>query len=65
MSAIRDVRCIGQADIWVLPIYWYQPKWPLLSASVGVDKTQITCARKHNEPRRDSYLAAMLAGAFS
>jgi len=44
----------------------------LVSASVGVDKTllyssciQSTCARKHNEPSHDSYLAAMLAGTFS
>jgi len=41
-------------------------------ASGGVNKTllcsshmQTTCARKHNEPSQDSYLAAMLAGAFS
>jgi len=27
------------ADIWVLPIYLYRPKRPILSASVGVDKT--------------------------
>jgi len=26
---------------------------------------QTTCARKHNEPSQDSYLAAPLAGAFS
>jgi len=39
---------------------------------VGVDKmllysshTQTTCARKHNEPSRDSNLAATLACAFS
>jgi len=42
------------------------------TASVGVDKTllyspcmQTTCARKCNEPRQDSYLAATLAGVFS
>jgi len=27
------------ADIWVLPIYQDQPKWPILSAPVDVDKT--------------------------
>jgi len=26
---------------------------------------QTTCARKHNKPSQDSYLAATLAGAFS
>jgi len=53
---------------WVSPIYRYRPKL----ASVGVDKMllyssriQTTCARKHNEPSEDSYLAAKLAGAFS
>jgi len=42
------------------------------TASVGVDKTllyasrmQTTCARKHNEPSQDSYLAVTLARAFS
>ena len=61
-----------RADIWVLPIYQCRPKRPILSASVGVDKTllyssrmQTTCARKNNEPRQDSYLAVTLAGAFS
>ena len=68
---VRD-RPIYRADIWVLPIYRYPPKWPILSASVGVDKMllyssrmQTTCKRKHNEPSQDSYLAATLAGAFS
>jgi len=48
------------------PIYW-----PILSASVGVDKRllyslciQTTCAREHNEASQDSYLAAGLAVAF-
>jgi len=51
-----------------------------VSASVGVGKTvlysshkmllyssrmQTTCARKHNEPSQNSYVAATLAGAFS
>jgi len=31
-------------------------------ASIGVDKTQITCTRKHNGPSQDSYLAAMGVG---
>jgi len=69
-------RYIGLADIWangwVLPIYGYRPDWPILSASIGVDKMllyssrmQTTCTRKHNEPSQDSYLAATLAGVFS
>jgi len=65
-------RLIYQADIWVLPIKWYRPKWPILSVSVDVDKTllyfscmQTTCTRKRNKPSQDSYLAAMRAGAFS
>jgi len=65
-------RYIGLADICVLPIYRYRPNWPILSASVGVDKTllyssrmQTTCARTHKESSQDSYLAAMLAGGFS
>jgi len=44
----------------------------ILSALAGVDKMllyssrmQTPCARKHNEPRQDSYLAATLAGAVS
>jgi len=44
----------------------------LVSASVGVDKTLLyspqihtTCARKHNEPSQDSYLAATLTGTIS
>ena len=68
----RIDRPVYRADIWVLPIYWYQPKRPILSASVVVDKTmlyssriQTTCARKHNKPSQNSYLAATLAGAFS
>jgi len=68
---IRD-RLIYRGDIWVLPIYQYQPKQPILSASVSVDKMllysscmQTTCTRKHNEPSQDSYLVAMPAGAFS
>jgi len=36
-----------------------------VSALVGVDKMQTTCARKHNKPSQDSYHVAMLAGAFS
>jgi len=43
-----------------------------VSASGGVDKMllysshmQTTCARKHNKPSQDSYLAATPAGAFS
>jgi len=36
-----------------------------VSASVGVDKMQTTCPRKHNEPIQDNYFSAMLAGAFS
>jgi len=49
----------------------YQPKWLILSALVGVDKTllyfsriQITCARKNNKASQDSYFAAMLTDAF-
>jgi len=61
------------ADIWVLAIYWYRPKRPILSASVGVDKTllyssriQTICARKHhNDASQDNYLTATLAGAVS
>ena len=67
----RD-RPIYRADIWVLPIYRYWPKRPILSPSVGVDKTllyssriQTTSVRKHNDPSQDSYLAGPLAGAFS
>jgi len=63
---------IHRVDIWVSPVYWYWPTRPILSASVGVDKTLLyssctktTCSRKHNKPSQDSYLAAMLAGAFS
>jgi len=63
---------IGLVDIWVLPIYHYQPKRPILLASVGVDKTllyssriQTICARKHNEASQDNYLTATLAGAVS
>jgi len=47
-------------------------KQPILTASVGVDKTllyslriQTTCSRKHKESSQDSYLPAMLAGVFS
>jgi len=60
------------ADIWVLPIYRYRPKQPILLASLGIDKMllysssmQITCARRHNKASQDSHLAATLAGAFS
>ena len=56
---------IYRADIGVLLIYRYRPKWPIVLASVGVDKMQTTCARKRKEPSHDSYLAAMLARAFS
>ena len=56
------------ADIWVLPIYRYRPKRPI----IGDDKTllyssriQTTCARKHNDASRDSYLTTTLAGAVS
>jgi len=49
-----------RANIWVLPIYRYQPKRPILSASAGVVKTLLyssriktTCTRKHNEPSQD------------
>jgi len=59
-------------DIWVLLIYRYRPKRPILSASIGVDKTllystriQTTCARKHSEPSLDSYLTTMLASAVA
>jgi len=62
---------IYRADIWVSPIYRNRPKRPILSASVGVDKAllyssriQTTCARKHNEASKDSYLTATL-GAYS
>jgi len=62
-------RYLGFTDI---SIYRYRPKRPILSASVGVDKTllyssriQTTCARKHNEASRDSYLTTTLAGAVS
>jgi len=55
----RD-RPIYRIDIWILPIHRYQPKRPIVSASVGVDKTllysssmQTTCSRKHNEPSQD------------
>jgi len=58
--------------VWFLPIYRYRPKWPILLASVCVDKTlpyssriQTTCARKDNKPSHDIYLAATLTGAFS
>jgi len=34
-------------------------------APVGVDRMQTICARNHNEPSQDSYLAAMLAHVFS
>jgi len=34
-------RYIGLADIWVLPIYRYQQKRLLLSASVGVDQMML------------------------
>ena len=64
-------RYIGHR-YWVLPIYLYRPKRPILSASVGVDKTllysshiQTICARKHNEVSQDDYLTATLAGAVS
>jgi len=57
------------ADIWVLQIYRYQPKRPILSASVGADKTllyssgiQTICTWKHNEASQDNYLTATLAG---
>jgi len=63
---------IHLADIWVSPMYWYRPKRPILSASVGVDETllyslriQTTCARYQNELSQDSCLAATLAGVFS
>jgi len=43
-----------------------------VSASVGVDKTQLyssciqtTCTGKHSKLSQDSYLAAMLSDAFS
>jgi len=73
-TSSRDIlaRSIYWADIWVLPIYQYQPKQLILSALVGVDKTllyssciQTTCTRKHNEASQDSYFAAMLADALS
>jgi len=67
----RD-KPIYQANIWVLPMYQYRPKRPILSASAGVDKTllyssriQTPCARNCNEPSQDSYLEATLAGAVS
>jgi len=62
----RPGRYLGFTNILV------SAKTADLSASVGLDKTllysshmQTTCARKHNEPNQDSYLAATLAGAFS
>jgi len=65
----RPGRYLGFIDMSVSA---GRPKQPILSAPVGVDKTllypsriQTTCARKHNEPSQDSYLAATLAGAFS
>jgi len=71
-SFLEIDRYIGQADIWVLPIYRYWPKGSILSASASVNKTllyssriQIPRTRKHNEPSQDSYLAATLAGAVS
>ena len=54
--ADRD-RPIYRPEIWVLPIYRYRPKRPILSASVGVGKTQTTWVRKH-EPSQDSYLCS-------
>jgi len=58
------------ADIWVLPIYRYQPQRSILSASVGVNRTllhssriQTTCARKHNEASQQlSYSNASMCG---
>ena len=76
MYCIEIDQCIGLADIlaniWVLLIYRYRPKRPILSASVGVHKMllyfsciQTTCARKHNKVSQDSYVAPTLAGVFS
>ena len=71
-NKIKYIRDQPTADIWVLPIYRYRPKRPILSPSIGVDKTllysshiQTTCARKHNEASQDSYLTTTLAGAVS
>jgi len=48
-------------------IYQYQPKQPILSASVSIVKTllyslriQTTSATNHNEPTQDSYLATLV-----
>jgi len=56
----------------VLPTNRYQPRRPILSASIGVSKTlvyssriQTTCTRKHNEASQGSYLTTTLAGAVS
>jgi len=66
--ALADIS----ANIWVSPIYRYWSKRPILSVSIGVDKTlwyssriQTTCASKHNEASQDRYLTTTLAGAVS
>ena len=55
-ARIVNDRKQRSADICVLPIYRYRPKYPILSTSVAVDKTllysshiQTTCAREHNQ----------------
>ena len=51
LSLVIEQYVIYRADIWILPIYRYQL---ILSASVGVDKMQTTCARKYNEPSQEN-----------
>jgi len=74
LGAFHDYFLIS----WLVPVYFdvFNRDGPIYQCgcyiylsifltSVGVDKTQTTCARKHDEPSQDSYLAATLAGAFS
>jgi len=69
---IRD-RWIYRADIWVLLIYRYRPKWPILSALLGVDKTLSYSFLTHSDNLRKKaqrnksrqFLVAMLTGLFS
>jgi len=67
-----DAKTTSSHIIRDRPIYQYRLKRPKKTASVGVDKTllytsrmQTICARKHNEPSQDSYLATTVAGTFS
>jgi len=60
---LLDLQELIEIDRYNWLIYRYQPKWPILSASVGIDKAllysslkQTTCARKHNKASQDSIL---------